>query len=118
MQDFAQVLYAFWLQPFQKEVKDYKPKVTENARLGAIYDKMIYETEINIATRPHYRSTELDLTKPIDRRVFEEPKFIEDREYLVQEDSLFGTLLFDMQFAFPQAVSTLHLSWSKKRSLQ
>ncbi len=67
------------LQPFQSDVKDYKPNVDDNGRLGAIFDKLINETEQNIATRPHYRSTDLDATKPLDRRTYEEPRFIEDR---------------------------------------
>ena len=51
----------------------------DNSRLGAIFDKLINETEQNIATRPHYRSTELDASKPLDRKMYEEPRFIEDR---------------------------------------
>ena len=47
--------------------------------MGAIFDKLINETEQNIATRPHNRSTDLDTTKPLDRRTYEEPRFIEDR---------------------------------------
>lgn len=75
---------AFHFQPFQKDVKTYKPQIVENGRLGAIYDRLISETEENINNRPHYRSTDLDLSKPLDRRptTYAEPEFVEDSTFV------------------------------------
>lgn len=68
------------LQPFQGEVKDYKPNVDENWRFGTVYDRLISETEDTINTRTHARSTEIDVTKPIDARppTYATPDYIED----------------------------------------
>ncbi|PIK50375.1 putative nesprin-1 [Apostichopus japonicus] len=71
------------IKMLQSQISDLK--ITENGRLGAIYDRLISETEENINNRPHYRSTELDLSKPLDRRptTYTEPEYVEDKDTFV-----------------------------------
>ncbi|XP_041483740.1 microtubule-actin cross-linking factor 1-like isoform X4 [Lytechinus variegatus] len=73
------------IKPFQTEVKDYKPSIDENWRFGTVYDRLISETEDTINTRTHSRSTEIDVTKPIDARppTYATPDFIEDKDTFV-----------------------------------
>ncbi|XP_071814022.1 uncharacterized protein [Apostichopus japonicus] len=49
------------------------------------YDRLISETEENINNRPHCCSTELDLSRPLDRRptTYTEPEYVEDKDTFV-----------------------------------
>ncbi len=50
-----------FIQPFQKEVVDYKPKIDENANNGHTLDTLTKEAAQPVQAPPHYRSTEQGL---------------------------------------------------------
>ena len=50
-------LFFFTIQPFLRQVFDYKPTVEQVNQLGHQFDVVIRETDKPLQSRPHSRST-------------------------------------------------------------